>query len=80
METFFALLALCEGNSRESVGIPLTEASDAELWYFLWSAPEQTIAQAIEKPVILKSHCALYSVTVMGTNYDNLKNVNMMFQ
>ena len=22
--------------------IPLTKASDAELWYFLWSAPEQT--------------------------------------
>ena len=23
--------------------IPLTKASDAELWLFLWSAPEQTI-------------------------------------
>ena len=23
--------------------IPLTKASDAELWYFLWPAPEQTI-------------------------------------
>ena len=22
--------------------IPLTEASEAERWYFLWSAPEQT--------------------------------------
>ena len=22
--------------------IPLTKASDAELWYFLWSGPEQT--------------------------------------
>ena len=28
--------------------IPLTKASDAELWGFLWSAPEQTIEQTIE--------------------------------
>ena len=31
--------------------IPLTKASDAELWCFLWSAPEQTIEQTIETPV-----------------------------
>ena len=38
----------------ESIGhgwIPLTKASDAELWYFLWSAPEQTVEQTIEMPV-----------------------------
>ena len=45
METFFALLALCEGN-------PPHEASDAELWCFLWSALEQTIKQTIETLVI----------------------------
>ena len=32
--------------------IPLTKASGAELWYFLWSAPEQTVDQSIETPVI----------------------------
>ena len=32
--------------------IPLTKASDAELWYFLWSVPEQTVEQTIEAPVI----------------------------
>ena len=32
--------------------IPLTKASDAELWCFLWSAPEQTVEQTIEAPVI----------------------------
>ena len=32
--------------------IPLTKASDAEIWYFLWSAPEQTVEQTIETPVI----------------------------
>ena len=33
---------LCE----ETTGhwwIPLTKASDAELWFFLWSPPEQTV-------------------------------------
>ena len=30
---------------------PLKKASDAELWCFLWSAPEQTVEQTIETPV-----------------------------
>ena len=33
--------------------IPLTKACDAELWCFLWSAPEQTVEQTIERLVIL---------------------------
>ena len=28
--------------------IPRTKASDAELWYFLWSAPEPTVEQMME--------------------------------
>ena len=39
---------------RESTGdrwIPLTKASDAELWCFLWSAPEHTVEQTIEAPM-----------------------------
>ena len=31
------------GESTGHRWLPLTKASDAELWYFLWSAPEQTI-------------------------------------
>ena len=31
---------------------PLTKASDAELWCFLWSAPEQTVEEPIETLVI----------------------------
>ena len=42
MKTFPALLALA-----------LLVTSDAELWCFLWSAPEQTVEQIIETPVIL---------------------------
>ena len=30
----------------------ITKASDAELWYFIWSAPEQTVWQIIETLVI----------------------------
>ena len=41
--------------ARESTGqrwIPLTKASDAALWCFLWSPPEQTVEQTSEMPVI----------------------------
>ena len=31
---------------------PRTKAGDAELLYFLWSAPEPTVVQAMESPVI----------------------------
>ena len=33
--------------------IPLTKASDVELWCFIWSAPEQTAEQSVETPIIL---------------------------
>ena len=32
--------------------IPLAKASDAELWCFLWAAPEHTFGQTIETSVI----------------------------
>ena len=41
--------------------IPLTEATDAELWCFLWSAPEQTAQDDGD----LKCHNAIYDITVM---------------
>ena len=52
METFSALLALYRVEFTGHQGFPLTMASDAGLWCFLWSAPEQTALQAIEMPVI----------------------------
>ena len=42
-------------SCREFTGhrwIPHTKASDAELWCFLWSAPEPTVEQTIETPMI----------------------------
>ena len=53
MDTFSALLALCEGNPPvTSAWIPPTKANDAELWCFLLSAPEQTIEEIIDTLVI----------------------------
>ena len=40
------------GESTGDQWIPLTKAIDAELWCFLWSAPQQTVEQRIETPVI----------------------------
>ena len=38
--------------------IPLTKASEAELWCFLWSAPEQAFEQILETPSrSLWRHC-----------------------
>ena len=53
METFSALLALFAGNSPVTGEFPLlTNASEAELWCFLWSALEQTVESTNETPVI----------------------------
>ena len=51
--------------------IPRTKASDAELWCFLWSAPEQKVEQTIETPV---RHCAHYDVTVMKDRFPSYGN------
>ena len=42
MGTFSALLALCTRNSPVTDEFP-AKARDAELWCFLWSAPEWTV-------------------------------------
>ena len=52
VETFFTLLAKVWEESTGHWRIPLTKASAAELWYFLWSAPEQKVEQTIETLVI----------------------------
>ena len=48
---FRVILVLCAGIHRSPVNSP-HRANDAELWCFLWSAPEQTNVQTIETPVI----------------------------
>ena len=39
-------------NSSVTWWIPLTKASDAELWNILWPVPEQTAEQTVATPVI----------------------------
>ena len=43
METFSALLALCEGNSPVTGEFPSQRPVTRSFWCFLWSAPEQTL-------------------------------------
>ena len=40
------------GESTGDWWILLTKANDEKLWCFLWSAPEQTVGQTIETPMI----------------------------
>ena len=49
---FTTLLALCDGESTRHRWIPLTKASDMELWWFLWSVPEQMVEQTIDTLVV----------------------------
>ena len=43
---------LCGELIHRSSGIPLKKPSDAGLWYLFLSAPEPTIKQTMETPVI----------------------------
>ena len=49
--------------------IPLTKASDAELWCFLWSAPEHGSAN--------NQHGAYYNIAVMRFRIDEGKSHNL---
>ena len=48
----FRVTGLLCGEFTGHRWIPLTNASDAELWCFRWSAPDQTAEWKIETPVI----------------------------
>ena len=58
------------GESTGHRWILLTKASDADLWCFLWSAPEQTVQQTIEAPAIWDA------ITVMSRTSTKLKKSN----
>ena len=48
----FRITGPLHGGFTVHRGIPLTKTSDAELWCFLWYAPEQTFELTIEMPMI----------------------------
>ena len=61
------------GESTGHRWIPLTKkASDAELWCFLWSAPEQTVEKTIETPVIWDA-IALIMTSLQWDDFDSLR-------
>ena len=58
----------------ESIGhrwTPYTKAIDAELWCFLWSAPEQTTEQTIYTPLIWDAIALIMTITVINTTTAN---------
>ena len=65
MRIFSASLSLCEWGPPVTGGFPLAGTSDVELWLFLWPAPQQTVKQIMETPVIWdasdfdETHCLL---------------------
>ena len=67
METFSALLALCEGNppvTDVTGGFP-SQRSVTRRWSFPWSEPGRTVEKVIDTPVI-------DGVTVMN-EYKNIE-------
>ena len=50
--SIFRVTGLLCGEFTGNRWIPHTKTGDAELWCFLWSAPEQTVDQTMETPVI----------------------------
>ena len=51
LKTYFQLYKLPRYNFGHR-WIPLTKASDAEFFFFIWSASAQTTEQTIKTPVI----------------------------
>ena len=50
--SIFRITGPLRGEFTDHQWISLTKASDAKLWCFLWSTPEQTVELASETPVI----------------------------
>ena len=59
------------GESTCHRWIPLTKASDADIWCFLWSAPIQTVEQIIETLVIWD---AIVLIMMRNGSWNDLEN------
>ena len=51
-ENIFRVNVPLWGKSIGDQYIPLTKAGDAELWWFVWSAPKEMIGQKLETPAV----------------------------
>ena len=72
----FRVTGLMWGESTGDRWIPLVKASDAEFWYFLCSAHEQTVEQTIETPMILDAIALIIHCNALGKIIFILKDVN----
>ena len=63
--SLFHITDLLCGEFTGHQWIPHTKAIDTELWYFLWSAPEQQLNKQSKNAVDLRHHHGHYDVTVM---------------
>ena len=57
--------------------IPLTKASDAELWLFLWSASEQTVSKQSRRRWFATPSCSL--LRHCNVRYESTKNCSYMY-
>ena len=69
-ENIFRVTGPLWGESTGDWWIPLTKARDTELWSFLWSAPEQTLEQTIERPVIWEAIALIITSLLCKYNKD----------
>ena len=73
-ENIFHVTGPLWGESTGYRWIPLTKASDAELWCFLSSAPEQTVGQTIETPVIWDAIALIMTSMLCHSHFFSLFN------
>ena len=70
MEIFPRCWPFVRGGDR---WIPLTQASDTDIWCFLWSVPEQTVEQIIETPVIWDA-----SALILTSHHNDTFKINWL--
>ena len=58
--------------------IPLTKASDVELWCFLWSPVEQTVEQTIEIPVIWDAITLIMTSLLCNIPHENMVQIHFL--
>ena len=76
----FRATGLCEGNPPVTGGFPSQKASNADLWCFLWSAPEM-FEQSFETPVIwdaitlikIEPFCDLARIKITSMEHGSIK-------
>ena len=78
--SIFRVTGLFCGEFTGRRWIPRTKAGDTELWYFLWSVPEQTTKQTVETQVIWDAIAvimkSLYCCTAIRHGMDLLSGYN----